>query len=139
MTVEWSRVRHFDPSEWQKDPARVDPALVYLVDDLREYVGRPIVIHVAWDDARHAEDSAHYDRPCTAVDLHIKGLNLCDQWLAAERFPFSGIGLYPSWAAPGLHVDIRPNPEHPTVGRRWWRDQVGSYHALNRAFLKTIV
>jgi uncharacterized protein YcbK (DUF882 family) len=135
-TVDWSRVRHFDRAEWVTDPDRVDARLVYLVDELREVVGQPIHIHVAWEEGGHVADSAHYAG--RAVDLHMEGLTLAEQWLAAERFLFHGIGLYPYWNYPGLHLDTA-SESGAWAGRRWWRDRKGAYQPFDLAFLRNLV
>jgi hypothetical protein len=59
-----------------------------------------------------------------AVDGTVIGrdgiLPLRVQWLCAERFNFSGLGIYPyNWF---LHLDIRPlKYENLTPESRWWR------------------
>lgn len=120
-----------------KDPDRVQPELVYLVDAFRDYTGKPAIIHVAWEDDGHVEESAHYTG--AAVDLHVEGLPLIDQWMAAERFPFQGIGLYPHWNSPGLHLDVRRVGTEHGAGRRWWRDATGAYRTLDRDFLRRLI
>lgn len=149
MTVtDWTTIRHFSAAEWPKDPAKVHPDLVGLLDEYRETLGRPVVILVAWDPpgSGHVEDSAHPEG--LAVDFYVPGLALVEQYLWAERFPFLGLGFYPWWRKlvapgvyeriPGLHADIRAKPEHPHLGRRWWRTQTGEYQALDRAFLRRL-
>lgn len=126
--TDWTLVKHFKREEWIKDPDRVLPDLVYLLDEVRDAAGVPIVIHVAWDDRGHEPDSSHYTEArdlATGVDFHIVGLPLLDQWLLAERFPFSGLGLYPFWQSPGLHGDLRKlGRDHPHLGKRWWREDI---------------
>jgi uncharacterized protein YcbK (DUF882 family) len=134
--TDWTLVKHFKRAEWVKNPDAVVPELVYLVDGLRDYVGRPVVIHVAFDDAGHVEDSAHYMG--AAVDLHVQGLSLMDQWLAAERFPFLGVGLYPFWEHPGLHLDVRRVGAEHGPGRRWWRDKQGQYQPFTADFIRSL-
>lgn len=123
------------------------------MDDYRGSLGSPVVILVAYDEGGHEPDSAHYARPgepwSMAVDCYAPKVPLVDQWLTAERFDFRGIGLYPWWRReiqpgvyeriPGLHLDIRPRLEHPTVGRRWTRDEQGVYHPLDARFLRQIL
>lgn len=127
MARDWSQVRHFTREEWVKDPDKIAWDTVILMDEMRDAAGVPIVIHVAWDDDGHTEDSSHYDKDgglATAVDFHFVGWSLQKQWLFAERFPWFGIGLYPYWRTPGLHVDLRRlGRDHPNLGKRWWRDK----------------
>ena len=144
--TDWATTRHFGPTEWQKDPAKVHPDVVGLLDEYRETIGKPVVILVAWDPpgSGHVEDSAHPKG--LAVDFYTVGVALLEQWLWAERFRWTGVGLYPWWRKevapgvheriPGLHCDLSPRPEHPELGRRWWRNAAGIYQPLDRAFLK---
>ena len=145
MSVNWSIVRHFRREEWAKQPDSVLPDLVYLLDEVREDADAPILIHVAADDTGHVENSGHYPTTATetlavAVDFHIVGWSLLDQWLFAERYPFHGLGLYPHWGHPGLHADLRRlGVEHPKMGRRWWRDATGAYKPLDRELLTLLL
>lgn len=118
-TLKWwnENIRHFDPEEFTTWPGispneRIRTTLDYMnpllglkLDALREYVGKPIIIHEGYAESGHSENSAHYFG--NAVDLHIEGLNLIEQYLVAERFLWGGLGLYPEWNTPGLHLDIR--------------------------------
>jgi len=147
MTPEqWAAIRHFSRDEWPKDPDKVHPDVVGLLDEYRETLGRPVVVLVAWDSGGHVQDSAHYEG--LAVDFYVPNLVLADQWLWLERYDVRGVGLYPWWRRqvaagvweriPGLHVDLRGRAEPPTVGRRWWRDVTGEYRAVDRAFLRRL-
>lgn len=143
MPVDWSLVRHFKREEWKHDPDKVQPDLVYLVDELRGTAGAPILIHVAFDPSGHVTDSGHYTTSrdlAVAVDLHIAGWSLLRQWLHAEKMVFNGIGLYPHWQHPGLHVDLRRiGREHSNLGRRWWRDKDGIYKAIDKPLLRLLI
>ena len=126
LQTDWAKVRHYAPAEWRDDPQRALPDLVYLLDDVREDVGRQVIIHVCWEAGGHVPESSHYatfTEYATGVDFHIEGLPLLDQWLFVERYAFNGIGLYPFWRTPGLHADLRRlGRDHPRLGKRWWRD-----------------
>ena len=145
--TDWATIRHFEAAEFQKDSAKVHPDVVELLDEYRDTLGRPVVILVAWDEATgHVEDSAHPKG--LAVDFYVPGVALVEQYLWAERFRWHGIGCYPWWRKqvapgvyeriPGLHCDLSPRPEHPELGRRWYRDAAGVYRALDRAFLRQL-
>ena len=146
--TDWGAIRHFRTGEFQKDPDKVHPDLVGLLDVYRETLGRQVGILVAWDPpgTGHVEDSAHPKG--LAVDFYVPGFPLVEAWLWAERFRWNGIGLYPWWRKtiapgvqeriPGLHCDLSPRPEHPELGRRWYRDAGGAYHGLDRAFLRRL-
>jgi uncharacterized protein YcbK (DUF882 family) len=67
-----------------------------------------------------------------AADIHIVGMSLIDAYLAVEKLGlFNGVGLYPFWNNPGLHVDLRQKPA------RWGRNAAGIYVALNDKFITT--
>ena len=140
---DWSSIRHFKPEEWKHDPERISWDVVMLMDEMRDAAGVPVTIHVAWDNNGHVNDSSHYttqrDFAC-AVDFHFKGWQLLDQWLFAERFPWNGIGIYPFWTYPGLHVDLRRlGRDHPSLGKRWWRDSEGYYKPLDRELFSMLL
>ena len=134
LSTFWDRITHYKREEWKYDPDKVDARLVQLVDEFTEYVkaeyGKKAfgVIHVAWEADGHTADSQHYAG--LAVDLHFAGVSLLDQFLAATRFPFTGIGVYPYWNNPGLHLDCRVLTD-TNMGARWWRDRDGQYKALD--------
>lgn len=139
---DWSKIKWFKREEWVKDPDRVLWDTVVLLDEMRGAAGWPIHINVAWDDEGHAANSAHYAQPgrtASAVDFYIEGMTLVDQWLFAERFPWAGIGIYPYWEHPGLHCDLRGlGTEHPHLGKRWWRDKLGTYRAFDKKMLDVL-
>jgi hypothetical protein len=142
--IDWSLVKHFTRDEWVKDPDRIAPDVVYLLDEMRDEAKVSIVIHVAWDDTGHVKQSSHYSGwssdVANAVDFHFVGWTLLEQWLFAERFPWSGIGMYPYWNQPGLHCDLRRlGRDHSHLGKRWWRDKDGVYKAPNADFLRLLL
>ena len=143
MARDWSTIRYFQAGEFQKDPEKIAWPVVELLDEMRHAAGVKIVIHVAWDDSGHEAGSAHYTRTtdfATAVDMRFVGWSLLDQWLFAERYPWRGIGIYPYWRFPGLHLDLRAHgQEHPNLGARWWRDAHGVYHPPNRQLLTVMM
>ena len=135
---DWSKIKHFKKSEWKKDPDKVEWSVIELADEMRSAAGKPILIHVAWDDAGHVQDSTHFGI-ATGFDFHFVGMTLLEQWLFAERFPWMGIGIYPYWNNPGLHCDLRSLTEHANLGRRWWRDAAGHYKSLDREIIKILL
>ena len=102
--VNWSNVQFFKPAEFTA-PDRLNPILVYKLDDLRAFLGMPCVITADWANAGHSADSQHYLG--NAIDCYFLDVPLLTQYLAAERFGFGGLGLYPDWSHPGLHLDVR--------------------------------
>jgi len=140
---DWSTIRHFRQDEFIHNPDLILWDTVTLLDEMRDAVGAPIHVHVAWDDSGHVEDSSHYAGSrdfATAVDFHIEGLSLLDQWLFTERYPWNGIGIYPFWKDPGLHVDLRRlGRDHPHLGKRWWRNEAGAYESISRELFRIIL
>lgn len=133
MMTDWSKVRFFEPWEFLGYADEMSPLLIYSLDALRKFVGRPIRINNAFrpgDNGTHGRGEA--------ADIVITGLHVVDQFLMAERTRlFAGIGCYPHWNRPGLHLDVRalqPNQHGP----RWARNAAGIYVALNGKFLLSL-
>lgn len=60
-----------------------------------------------------------------AIDLvfyreHPGDVDVVTQYTFARKYPWGGIGLYPYWNAPGLHVDTRTGYDHICT---WWQDK----------------
>ena len=120
MKIDWKRVRHFSPNENWGDPNKIVPELVYRLDAFREYLGKKIHINCGWDTKGHTPHSQHYIGRAVDISFFSHTVDLFSLYLAAERFGFNGIGLYPDWSYPGLHLDVRIlNPNAPK--RRWMR------------------
>jgi hypothetical protein len=137
MPLVWPKLRHFRPAEFGDANvcARLDQELLLTLDALRGLVGVPIVIHTGAITAPRAETSDSQHPNGRAVDCSAPTLPLLEFWLYAERFPtFRGIGLYPFWQRPGLHLDTRPT----TVRARWWRDVSGRYAEVTPAVLAAL-
>lgn len=128
--IDWSKVRHFKRSEFSH-PDKLDPLLIYSLDALRVAAGKPIIVN---NDYRAGDPGQH--GLGRAADIVIVGLSVVDQFLIAEKTRlFSGIGIYPHWNRPGIHVDIRTLQPHEP-GARWARDIAGNYVALTWAFMR---
>lgn len=123
---DWERIDHFGPGEKWGDASMMRMALLLPVDQLRGLAETPAIVHAGYAIGGHSRGSYHYFG--MAVDLHLVGLSLLEQYLLAERVGFGGIGCYPFWSSPGLHLDIRP----PQFHYRWWRDEQGEYHPLTK-------
>jgi len=130
MNIDWEKVRYFKRHEFH-DADKLDPLLIYSIDALRDAAGRSIKIN---SDYRPGDPGQH--GLGRAVDIVISGLHVVDQFLLAEKTRlFSGIGIYPHWNRPGIHVDIRTLQPHEP-GARWARDIAGNYVALTWAFMR---
>lgn len=125
---DWDAIKHFSQSEKWGDWSKMDREIFFKLDAMREYCGRSIIIHCGYEAGGHTADSQHYKG--RAVDIHIDGLDEIEQYLIAERFSWRGIGLYPDWNSPGLHLDTREDDP-----ARWGRIGL-EYVALNKDFIK---
>lgn len=133
-------IKNFKPSEFS-EPEKMSPKLLKLLDALRDYLGRPIVI-TSSTEGKHSKNSQHYLGK--AVDIIVPNYrgSLLSLYLLVERFNFTGIGLYPDWKyngkrIGGLHLDVRD--EINEQGARWigklQRDGSQKYLPLTTATL----
>ena len=108
---DWEGIRHFNPDETWKgnnswgDPSKMQKPLIQELDAWRHYIDRRVFVHCGWELTGHSAGSEHEDG--NGVDCHVEDTPLSVQYLAVERFSFRGIGLYPHWDHPGLHLDMR--------------------------------
>lgn len=115
----WSKVKFFTPDENWGDPGKVSAVLVFKLDEYRQKIGRAFNLHNAYETAGHSATGEHPKG--TAGDGHVKGMDLLDMFLVAEKIGFKGIGLY-DW---GIHLDVRVGDS-----ARWCRIN-GVYQSLN--------
>ena len=73
----------------------------------------------------------------TAVDIvfykkALGDVSVVKQYLFALRFEFNGVGIYPHWMTPGIHIDTR------SVGFKamWYCDNRGRYISIDRYIKK---
>ena len=95
-----------------RDAFIISSDLVMMTDDMvtfakQQYPGAYCLVHDI-NLGKHSRGSCHYDGK--AIDLHIEGMMLGHMARIAMRYFFGGIGLYPDWKHPGLHLDIRNAP-----------------------------
>ena len=133
MTYEmWKDIPNFSPKEF--GTIQMARKLIYTLQDMRDYTGRKINIHSGF---RLGKTGYHPLK--MAVDLDIEGLHVIDQYLIAERFDaFNGIGVYPNWNSPGIHVDVRPYTKHG-IDSRWGCFESGKYVRLDYKFFKKVM
>ncbi len=149
MTImNWNDIEHFQPHEFDarglpgsgEDSFSIELAgkLDRFHEALSEHTGDAvaIIIHANGGYAvkGHSKNSKHYTG--CAADLHAihrksrSPVSVIDQFLVAEKLEcFGGIGLYPQWRHPGLHLDIGRK------GRRWVSAD-GQYLGLHEETLK---
>jgi len=117
---DWAQIKFFKPTEAWGDVSKISFALVRELDSFRAYIDIPIQI-TCGTQGTHVEDSQHYLG--LAVDVVFPSIDkkdLFDIYLAASRFGFKGIGVYPFWRPQGgLHLDIRDTPmRHQWLARK---------------------
>ena len=105
---DWDKLVNFSPEgdnfgDWTK----INAWLMYMTQAYRTFLGVPIYVICGFQDGGHTTGSQHYIG--RALDIHFKGrIPLMAAYLAAERFGFTGIGIYPHWKPyPGMHIDYR--------------------------------
>lgn len=125
----WTQIRYFSKDENWGDLDLLQLELVTRLDWFREHLGVPIHINCAADLTGHQQGSYHYQG--MAADIHCFGkVALADFALAAIKMGFNGVGVYPNWNTPGIHVDVRPSvPGKPMAS--WVCHRKGSYKALD--------
>ena len=133
MTPElWQASTYFKESEAWGNPGMMARELIEALNAFRDHVGRPVIVHCGTQGA-HVQNSYHYRGE--AVDIHVDGMNVIEQFLAASRFTaFRGLGLYPYWNNPGLHLDCR-TLTYNAPRARWLRDKAGNYVNITPATL----
>lgn len=129
--VDWEQLHFFDPGEKWGQPDGMDWALLQALEQLRRECGHKVVIHCGKEPR-----SRGWHPTGRAVDLHIEGLDLLSQWLAASRYPaFTGLGVYTWWHRPGLHLDTRPKAHQGPIAR-WGSTGPGLYVPLDGDFIR---
>ena len=138
----WQSLKHFRPEEFHR-PDKLNPDALRLLDAMRDSVDGEVIVTINADYAEsgHTPNSWHYKG--RAFDLVIRDakthepLPVIKQFLIAVRFNWGGIGVYPFWRSPGLHLDNRPLS---LTDRRamWWRNEEGKYRPIEEFFAMKI-
>ena len=120
----WSLLRYFNPEEKNEagNPAFPTPYLMesevmFRLDHMRHVVGKPFIVHCSYEIRKSGQHPLGM-----AVDGHFVGMTVIEQYLTAEQFGFGGLGFYPYWNNPGIHVDSREIHGYEKASR-WWRDK----------------
>lgn len=128
----WRRIGNFSPEEKWGDPYQMDSRLIFELETFRNFVGRQVIIHCGYE--KRAWGGQH---PLgTAADLHVVNMPLLEQFIAACRFNFIGIGIYPLWNSPGLHLDMRINVPHRQL---WGCVGKKAYTPINEKFIRAAI
>jgi len=131
-TEQWIRYKNFSAGEFGSEG--MNELLIYTIQEMRNYVGRRINIHSGYRGG-----TTGYHPLYMAADIDIEGISVIDQYLIAERFDaFNGVGVYPKWNAPGIHVDVRPFSKL-AIDSRWGCFEDGKYVKLNGEFFERII
>lgn len=109
----FSGIKHFSahsPIDQWGDASKMDHTLLLQLDQLREHIKTAIYVSSGFRLSGSTADSQH--KLGRAVDVLCPGMDLFSFYLAAERFGFQGIGIYPHWKwknvmIGGLHLDTR--------------------------------
>jgi hypothetical protein len=141
MTEEdWTGLKFFRRTENWGNPDKMEKWFLYELDAYREHIGTAILV-TCGTGGIHVKGSQHYIGQ--AADIMFPGKSraeLFDLYMAATRFKFGGIGLYPNWKLEGkelggLHLDWRQAP----VKALWLGAEVNGtqkYLALNTENLR---
>src|SRR5574343_85090 len=114
---DWKKLKYMTIKDNWGDPSKMSRALVYNLENLRVYCGKPCVLTCpAYSNSGHSTNSQH--GLGNAADLKILHSTLLEMYILAERFNFTGIGLYPNNGNPFIHVDMRPT-DPLNVQSRW--------------------
>lgn len=120
--VDWDAIKYFKKSEFS-NPDKLSNELILRLDKLRELLNVPCHIH---SDYREGDSGFHGKG--LAVDVHFQGIGtpgskmrLFEIAIVARQMGFKGVGMYPYWNDPGLHLDLRTNPTY------WFQDNLSHW------------
>ena len=107
----WDKIKNFSENENWGESHRMNHTLLLLLDDFRDFIDSRIVISQGTQGV-HSDDSQHYLGNAADIVCPDYTDGLFSLWMAAERFNFTGIGLYVDWKyqgrhTGGLHLDVR--------------------------------
>ena len=130
---EWESLDYFSEFEKWGDPSKMKLSILKPLDDYRAYVRKKVIVHCGYENR-----NTGYHPMGIAVDEHVEGMHIIDQFIAATRFDaFNGIGVYLWWNNPGLHLDSRGN-KLPAEAR-WGSIKKGQYVPLDKAFFELAI
>lgn len=74
---------------------------------------------------------------CHAEDARGQRVHWLAAYLEAERFHFTGLGVYPYWRDAGLHLDVRSLKDPHEA--RWSQAKDGTYLAMTHHFIQEVL
>lgn len=106
------QLRFFSEKEFAPHPEKMSHDFLYRLDSFREYLRVPMFV-TSSSGGSHSPTSFHYKGLAADIIVPEQKGSLAALWLMAERFDFTGIGIYPEWEyngkkCGGLHLDYRP-------------------------------
>ena len=142
MPTDWGRLPDFRPEEFTH-PDDVDSYVLYTLQEMRTEANRRrklrgkdgiiITINKPKGDYRPGDLKVHGKG--LALDVVIRNcltkqpLPVLEQFMIAVQHFWTGVGFYPFWNSPGIHVDMKPLTVW-SRRRTWWRDGNDSYEAI---------
>ena len=100
--------------------ARMKFSFMKKLQRFRSLIGRP-VFYNCLTEGKHAKNSSHYRAEAADIRIGGKGkINWNNMLQCAVEAGMKGIGYYPNWNTPGLHLDDRKG-----VFKCWKRIKVG--------------
>jgi hypothetical protein len=122
QTILWLILKNFKVREAWGDPSKMNHLLLYLMDGFRSSLpnGCWIKVHCGYKEGGHTKNSFHYKGK--AIDFHVVGISALEaeaclmHYLSQSKvidgveyqlLNYVGLGLYPEWANPGFHLDVR--------------------------------
>lgn len=134
-------INHFIPDEFDR-PDKIDNDALRLLDKMRHMEGGRngliITINADYATSGHTDKSRHAFGDAFDIVFRDRAtrrpLPLKAQFAMASRYAWGGIGVYPFWDDPGVHVDRRP---WAVFSRRalWFRDEEKKYHPIEKYFI----
>lgn len=124
------------------DPERLTPAFQAELERFADFIERRwswrLIAHYGVEGEHKAK--THADG--CALDAHVEDargqrVHWLAAYLEAERFHFTGLGVYPYWKTAGLHLDVRGLKDPHEA--RWAQDKAKEYIALTYPFIQEVL
>jgi hypothetical protein len=131
----YANVKHFQPREVGQ-AEKMNLLFMARLDFLREVTGVPIDVNEAYATDGHQDDPPSFHYSGMAADIVIRHYSLEEMFQWAILCGFTGVGIYPHWNTPGIHVDIRPIVDRVAT---WMRNEHGAAVAIPRHYEKYLL
>ncbi len=118
----WPQLLYFNSGENWGNFERMDVRLLWGLDRVRHDLARRINVNCGYEIEGHVKKSFH--KLGMAVDFVVEdsdeAYDMYNLYTTILSMWHGGVGIYPFWNTPGLHLDIGPD-------RTWVRDKEGVY------------